>query len=313
LQYKELAFIFPAFITESSGDIFIENEKLQERLGRYLEDPALPDLFPGIPGFSFRGSLLPAGEPDKQAVTFLYSCAVADHFRNAGLSPEYSAGYSMGLYSALCHAGVIGLAEGLALIRKAWEEIRNALPDTDSGMVSVVGLGKGDLELLVEKTGGRMEITNRNNPVAFIVSGSRETLAGFSEAAKQEGALHVRDMNVSFPYHSSLLRPAETPFREFVDDMTFREPAVKIVSCIDQSILDSEEKIRKELVRNLFSHLDWYRTQQFLLGSGILLFLETGAGNYLARNAKFIDGNYRFLSSYEFMLPGRDHLKTNPI
>jgi hypothetical protein len=55
------------------------------------------------------------------------------------------------------------------------------------------------------------------------------------------------------------------------------------------------------VVKNLFTPLNWFRTQSELIKSGINLFIECGMGKNLVKNSKFIEGDYKFYSVCDYL------------
>jgi [acyl-carrier-protein] S-malonyltransferase len=300
LRQTDLAFVFPAFLTDYSGEPDPVDVELRQRIDRLLHHPSVTLGFPSLLYPGMHGRDISPGELENQVFSYVYNCALSDLFHERGIFPGLSAGYSMGLYSALYDAGSVGFDEGLSLVIRAYQEIEKASAGKTYGMVSVVGLEETDIRLLATAYGRGVAISNCNNPIAFILSGPRSELEKFSAAAREEGALHVQVMQLAFPYHSAILKPTIPGFRKFVDGLSVRAPGTGICSLVDQSVLNTAQKIRDELIRNLHSPLNWYRTQQAMTDLGISLFVETGAGNYLTKNSKFIPGNYRFLRAMDY-------------
>jgi [acyl-carrier-protein] S-malonyltransferase len=302
LQQTELAFIFPAFTTEHPFTLFPGDRGLSDHFGILLQQAIRHANLPVSKDFHLSGDAIIKEELSSQVITYIYSCTLSDYFHQKGAEPAYSAGYSMGLYAALYHSRAIAFTGGIDVILSAYHEIRRVTGEFAYGMVSVIGLEENDIASLIRSKNLSLEITNRNNPVAFIVTGKLEEVAEFTRLAKEEGAIHLHIMNVSVPYHSRELKKVENPFRDFVNSLKIGKPEIPVISLIDQVALDSKDKIREELVRNLYIHLDWRKTQEYLEKSGVSVFVEMGPDNNLVKNARFIKGNFRFLTASEYFL-----------
>jgi len=301
-QHKKTAFIFPAFINEYPENPFSGLQELQNRF-QYLLTEASSLVESELADFDFISNHFLWDELKTQYLTFIYSCAVADVLNGKKFISDYSAGYSMGIYAALFHAKVVTFTEGLLMIRKAYETIRNIVQDKEYGMCSIIGLSREDLNSLIRLNNLKVEITNQNSGFAFVTSGFHEDILSLLKAATEEGALHTHLLNVTLPYHSAFLSETKNEFREFIGKIRFEKPKTKIISLVDQQILEEQGAIKEEVIKNLFTPLNWYQTQTELLRSGINLFVECGPGKNLVKNAKFIDGEYKFFN-------GCDYLKT---
>jgi malonyl CoA-acyl carrier protein transacylase len=299
-QHNKSACIFPAFINEYPKNPFGGLEELENRFQSLLSlSSSLVDS--DLAEFDFISNDFLGDELKTQYLTYIYSCAVADILDKKKLLPDYSAGYSMGIYAALVHARVLTFDDGLLVIRKAYETFSNVARDKQFGMCSMIGLNREDIARLIRLPGLRVEITNQNSNVAFVLSGRYEDILELMKAATAEGALHTHLLNVSLPYHSRFLKESGHVFRDFLETMLFANPRTRIISLIDQHIIQTKSEIKEELIKNLFTPLNWYQTQLELIRSGVSLFVECGPGKNLERNSKFIEGEYQFSSLSGFL------------
>jgi [acyl-carrier-protein] S-malonyltransferase len=294
-RQNSYAFVFPAFINEYPEEPFGNSPELKKAF-TFLLETAASKVDPGLALFDFSMNPLLDDELRTQYITFIYSCAAGDILEKNQIRPDFSAGYSLGLYAALIHAKAISFGDGLYLIRKAFETILECVNVEKYGMCSVIGLSREEIETLIDGNRWRIRIVNRNCPVAFVLSGQFDDIQSFKEAAIEEGALNVHLLNVTLPYHSGFLANTKSVFGKFIDSMDIKKPETRIISLIDQRIIIDKADIRKELVSNLFTPLNWYLTQSALMELGVNRFVECGPGKSLVKNAKFIEGEYQFLS-----------------
>jgi [acyl-carrier-protein] S-malonyltransferase len=299
-QRNTSAFIFPAFINEYPENPFCGVQELQVRF-EYLLKEASSVADPDLAEFDFASNHFLWDELKTQFLTYIYSCAVADVLSKKRLIPAYSAGYSMGIYAAIVHARVVTFSDGLLLIKQAYETIRNTIQDQKYGMCSIIGLSRADISSMIHSLNPHVEITNQNSCFAFVISGLHSDILSLMQAATEEGALHTHLLNVSLPYHSVFLKETKNDFRDFVETIGFKEPQTKIISLVDQQILEDLTAIKEEVVRNLYSPLNWYHTQTKLLRAGVDLFVECGPGKNLVKNSKFIVGEFKFFSVCDYI------------
>lgn len=299
-QQNRSAFIFPAFINEYPENPFEGLPELQDHFQFLLKESSLL-VDPSLAEFDFISNNFLWDELRTQYLTYIYSCAVADIFSKKSVIPNYSAGYSMGIYAAFVQANALTFADGLVLIRQAHKTIKNIVRGRKFGMCSIIGLNRDDIKGLISSHLLQVEITNQNSEFAFVLSGLHEDVSRLLEAAVKEGALHTHLLNVSLPYHSSFLKETRHSFGDFVEKISFANPQTKIISLIDQHILKDPTDIKEEVVKNLFTPLNWFRTQSELIKSGINLFVECGIGKNLVKNSKFIEGDFKFYTVSGFL------------
>ena len=293
------AFIFPAFETQYPDDLFKGIPNLESRFKELLAD-SVNHIDKDLTGLSLEPGQFPSGELDLQFITYIYSCAISDLLNEKEPSAFITAGYSMGIYAALYFSGAISFGDGLKLIRFAFNIVKELSNGKKFSMSSVIGLDKDDILELIRDNSLQIEISNRISEYAFVVSGVYKDIISFNEKAKSEGALHASMLNVSFPYHSHFLNGTNSLFKDSIKSISFSKAVPGIISLIDQKIMKEPKDLRAEVIRNLSSPLNWYETQLELQRSGANLFIECGMGNSLTKNAKFIEGDFLFLTATDY-------------
>ena len=287
---KKLAFIFPPFASEYPDDAFTNLTGFDDCFKKFLAwaaEFADPELIQ----FEISKKTFLEDELKTQYISYIQSCSLVSWFHQKGVTPAYCAGYSMGVYAALFQAEVISFLGGLILIRQAFNEIKKVVGDKHFGMCSIIGLNQDDLEQLIQKDNLNVKLAIQNSTCSFSISGTAEDVVKIMASAQKEGALSTRIINVSVPYHSVFLKETETSFMEFVNQMQFLTPKMPIISLIDQEILFEEHALKYEVVRNLFTSLNWYETQLYLQELGASRFVECGSGKGIVKNARFIEGD----------------------
>lgn len=287
------AFIFPAFISDYLGNEIQILNSLSANFEDYLSEVSEVSGI-DFSEFSIDNKIFTEDELCSQLISYTLSCCLADALALKNLTPDFLAGYSMGLYAALFAGGVIDFSDGVKLIKNAYRLSQTATADVESGMGSVVGLKEQEIHMIIEKNNLIAEIANTNNEHAYLVTGEKQSLNKLLEMAHQMGALNTFLLNVKTPYHSSALKNTREEFAEYiVQNFTFRPARYPIISSINQSILSSPEKIRIEIMKNLYQRIDWLRTFNKLRSLNVDIFIECGGGKSLQKIARFIPGDYR--------------------
>lgn len=290
-----LVFVFPAFSNDYSVHPGNDLKGFKEQFDQLVNEACrFHEFLPA--GFHFQDNNFLDDELKTQYITYLYSCAASMVLRKNQRIPDYSAGYSLGLYAALYDSGSITLDTGLRFIQQAYLAIGESVKGQTSGMGTIIGLDRNDIELLIGKSNLKIDITNQNAPYSFVVSGIREDVVKLLYLANEEGALHTRTLPVSVPYHYHQLKDAATRFEKKTSHLDVFPSLNPIVSLIDQKELHTPRELRRELTGNLYLPLNWYKTQQWFLLRGIYRFIECGPSKSLVKNAKFVAPELRFFS-----------------
>ena len=77
---------------------------------------------------------------NSQIAIFTHSMAAFAALREAGVSFDACAGFSLGEYTALAASGIVSLEDGVKIVRKRGQVMQAAADAMDSGMAAVIGL-----------------------------------------------------------------------------------------------------------------------------------------------------------------------------
>ncbi|RMD83457.1 MAG: ACP S-malonyltransferase [Candidatus Dadabacteria bacterium] len=141
--------------------------------------------------------------------------------KEAGLRPDYFGGHSLGEYTALVAAGVLGFSSAVRIVRQRGRLMQEAVPEGRGGMVAVVG-GRLDRHAVFRALDGlEVAVSNDNSPSQIVLSGLRPSL---EEARRRiatifggREALRTVWLDVSAPFHCELMRPVELPLQEILE------------------------------------------------------------------------------------------------
>ena len=198
--------------------------------------------------------------------------------------PGVVAGHSLGEYSALVAAGVISLHDAVSLVQKRGRLMQTAVPNGEGGMAAVIGLDEDVVRQLCEhlSAGGVVEAANFNSPGQVVIAGQNEALEAASSACKEAGAKRVIRLDVSAPFHCSLMQPAAEKMRLALTDVTFNSPKLKLIQNVDALYCDNTDLIQDNLVKQMYSAVRWTDTIGKMGANGVETVLECGPGKVLS-------------------------------
>jgi malonyl CoA-acyl carrier protein transacylase len=286
--------IFPAFVNEYSGT----EEKTLSAFDNNFDQliaSASNILKLDLTGFDFQKNNFSDDEFKTQCISYIFSCSVADILNDHKIKTSFVSGYSMGIYAALYYCGSVTFKEGLIILKSAWDSISGITAEGKYGMGMIIGLKESDL-LNFLKTEKEVEICNQNNQHTFIISGSLAGVKKVLMSAKTEGALKANLLPVSKPYHSQFLERTAPEFAIIINKLSFSAPAHKYISAINQQIIETEDGLKKEVIKNLSNRMHWLDTMGILLTLGTDIIFECGVGDGLSRNSRFIEGSFKSFS-----------------
>lgn len=177
----------------------------------------------------------------------IFTASVAQYRRLTRFAepPTIVIGHSLGEYAAYVAGGVLSFADGLAGVMARAETVIDVPADQRGTMLAV--RVRTDAErrtyrrlLLLATTAGDLGEAIANSTSQRVVSGSQAAIAAFAEAASH-AHLPVTRLRVTHAYHSPLLRSCVAPLRARLSQLTFRAPALTIVSSITAEVLEGSD------------------------------------------------------------------------
>jgi len=207
------------------------------------------------------------------------------------LKPKAVAGLSVGEYSALVAAGCIGLEDALRLIRKRAEFMEEASRRNPGKMAAIIGLAKVELERLCREVG--CEVANFNCPGQIVISGSLDAMDRAIDMAKSRGARYVVELDVSGPFHSSLMASVKERLSEELNGIELSDSRVPIVANFTGRYENLKDEIKENLINQVNHGVMWEDSIRLMAGDGITDFLEIGPGKVLKGLLHRIDPDLR--------------------
>jgi [acyl-carrier-protein] S-malonyltransferase len=202
-------------------------------------------------------------------------------------SPTFVAGHSLGEYTALVAAGAMDLADAVLLVRERGRLMYEAGLKNPGSMLAVIGLDEEVVRGIATGTG--TEISNVNCPGQLVISGAVAALTEAGELAKARGARIVIPLKVSGAFHSALMEPVLGEFSQAVAGARFRPPLIPVISNVTAQPLTDVDSIEEELVKQLRNCIQWQRSVEYMVQSGIAAFYEVGPGSVLTGLIKRIN------------------------
>ncbi|MDD3875298.1 MAG: hypothetical protein PHT69_01620 [Bacteroidales bacterium] len=284
-------FLFPAFVLKYKGDEIIRAERagvdFSSKLTELSEITGLD-----LTDFNLNKNDYRDDELKNQLLTYLFSCIFNDILKAKQIIPACLSGLSMGLYAALYASGSISFAEGALIIQRVFNKLKSIIHGTNYSMLAIIGLEKNDINSIIINNKLICEIVIKNANCSYVVSGETSSVSSLYTYAQEEGALHLTQMPVRIPYHSSFISNFSTYENEILNGIDLRMNKYPLRSAHNQSLLTTFNDIKQEITKNIVNPLDWEKTLTVMLTEGYNSFIECGPGDNLKRMSKFISGNF---------------------
>jgi [acyl-carrier-protein] S-malonyltransferase len=222
-----------------------------------------------------------------QPAITLVNMACSLVLRLQGVRPAVAAGHSLGEYSALFAAGVLDEGAVLQLVRLRGQRMQEAADQRPGAMAALLGLSLEKVREICESC--EIEVANINCPGQIIVSGSEAGIARAVEAAAAAGSRRSIRLNVSGPWHSQFMRPAQGRFSQDLAGYTFRDPELAVIANVDAAYVRDGAAARENLARQVCAPVLWQQSMERLIRDGYRRFVEVGPKRVLRGLLRQID------------------------
>jgi len=225
--------------------------------------------------------------------------ALLKALEKAGVKADYTAGHSLGEYTALVASGSIPFSDAVYAVHKRGEFMEEAVPDGEGTMAAVLGLDRNFLQKATDEVtadGDPVQLANLNCPGQIVISGTVAGVEKAGEKAKGLGAKRVIPLQVSGPFHSSLMKPAAEKFRSVLNEVDIKDAEIPLIANVTAEPVTSSRDIGEKLIEQLYSPVLWEDTVEKLIELGVDTFIEIGPGKVLSGLIKKVNRGVRTLS-----------------
>ena len=213
---------------------------------------------------------------------------------------EIVLGHSLGEYTSLCSIDSLDISSASKLLRIRGDAMQSSVKNVETRMVAVIGLELEIIEDLLRKLEREKEflceIANDNCPGQIILSGFKKSIDEFSEILKSSGARSIIDLQVSAPFHCSLMKPAADVMFEAFKNVRIERPIIKFINNVSAEFIDEPDEIKKKLIEQVYKRVRWRESIIRVSKSEIDKIIEIGSGKVLTGLNKRMKINKEFFN-----------------
>ena len=205
---------------------------------------------------------------------------------------KFTAGHSLGEYSALVSARSIKLNDAAKILRLRGEFMQNAVPLNIGAMAALIGVDTNIVKEIRSKYAEKDEIIdigNDNAPGQFVISGHNSIVDKVIANHKTLGIKRAIKLPVSAPFHCRLMEKARENMESYIQDLDLLSPKLILVNNVGAAPLTETNKIKDSLVEQITNTVRWRESIDNMCDLGVDNFIEIGAGNVLSGLVKRIN------------------------
>jgi [acyl-carrier-protein] S-malonyltransferase len=232
-----------------------------------------------------------------QPAIFTVSVAVLRVLAEAGVTADFVAGHSLGEYSANVAAGAIDFAAAARTVRRRGQLMQQAVPPGQGSMAAILGMPAEALIAVcrdASRAGAPVQPANLNSPEQIVISGATAAVERAVALAKERGAKRAVLLQVSAPFHCSLMQPAQDGLSPILQEIPFSAAKIPVVVNVDAALVTDGARLRDALIRQVTGAVRWTESMQLLIAEGVTTFIEVGPGKVLSGLMRQIDRSQKF-------------------
>lgn len=208
--------------------------------------------------------------------------------------PRFTAGHSLGEYSALVATGAITLEDAVRIVRARGRAMQDAVLPGVGAMAAIMSVDAAKLEAICKEVEVELASSNEvvscanfNAPGQIVIAGTAKAVARASERASEEKGKAI-PLKVSAPFHCSLMKPAGTVVGAELDKVDVKALAFPVVANVDAKPNTDRSRVKELLVRQVDGPVRWEQAVRLMHVEGVTHAIEIGPGKVLAGLGKRI-------------------------
>lgn len=198
-----------------------------------------------------------------------------------GLEADMTGGHSFGEIMALHYAGAFDQNTALTIAAARGRAMADAAASTEGAMLAVQCEAQA-VQHIVEKVGEGLVIANDNGPSQVVLSGSAEAIRKAESLIAPTG-IKSRRLPVATAFHSSIVQPAVSPFRDVLKELKLKRPQRTVYANATASPYKLKASEMAEAISSQIAAPVLFRDEiEAMYEAGARLFIEIGPGNVVS-------------------------------
>ncbi|MDD5354408.1 MAG: ACP S-malonyltransferase [bacterium] len=286
---KKIAFMFPGQGAQYVGMGLELHDKYE--LARELFYQANATLGYDLTKVMFEGPIETLTQTQyTQPAVFTLSVVASLLLAGQGIKPQIVAGHSLGEYAAMVASGILTFETGLKLVQIRGQLLQESAAKHPGTMAAIIGLDDDKVKSICENIKpGIVEPVNYNCPGQLVIAGETAAVQAAMAEAQKAGAMKVVQLQVSGPFHSSLMKEAGVQLETELGAFKLHDPVVPIIANYHAKFIQHAAAAKEAMVKQVYSPVLWKESMGLLIDNSAEYFVEIGPGKTLCGLLKRIN------------------------
>jgi [acyl-carrier-protein] S-malonyltransferase len=225
-----------------------------------------------------------------QPALLTVSTAMARWLKGKGISASMAIGHSLGEYSALVFAEALPFQQAVKLVQLRGRFMQNAVPLGVGGMAALIGASLEAAKKLCDEVSKSLHLVLEpsvlNSPGQVVISGHSSAISEAQKLdqtrGKEFGIRMLTPLEVSGPFHCSLLKKAGEELRPALNETKWNSPVATVISNVTAKPEKDVTEIKENLVKQVYQTVRFEDCLRFAAAEGYQNFIEVGSGKVLS-------------------------------
>ncbi len=287
------------FITMGK-DIYNESRQVQD----FFEQASMC-LDMNFVQLSFASSATEIAAIDKGYLAILLmQISIYHDLSQAGLRPDFIAGFGVGEYAAAVASGSLSFSDGLYLLSK-YAKLYKAFVEQHP-QYTVLQLTKGfelqDLQLLCQEWSDdekKIMISAHVSQEGFLVAGHVDLIEKLKKYCVEHEIRKVKQLSAAYGLHGALLDDVVAQLAPYLFKVDFKPLKFPVIINADGVYVTSPDSLESALLRQINSPLLWHEVMQGFVGCQVLIYVGPGKQLVELAQAQYPDKEIYFIEKLD--------------
>ena len=212
-----------------------------------------------------------------QPCIFAMDLAAAAAITEAGVSFDGAAGFSLGEIAGIAYTGMLSPDQAFSLACERAKLMEMCAKKQKGAMLAILKMSPSEVERLCKESGEAYPV-NYNYAGQTVAAGTQAGIEKLENLVAENGGRSLK-LPVGGAFHSPLMQPAVSDFKEVLSTLDFQNGEIPLYSNITAEPYGGD--VKNLVARQIVSPVRWSSIVENMMSEGFDTFIEAGPGKTL--------------------------------